>query len=39
MTLTFTRHPSLNLPEAHLQAIEEHLQHRVRHLLAIPNHA
>lgn len=36
---TFTRHPSLNLPEAHLQAIEEHLQHRVRHLLAIPNHA
>ena len=32
----FKRHPSLNLPEEHLQAIEKHLDGRVRKLLAIP---
>lgn len=32
----FTRHPSLNLPEERLQAIEAHLDRRVRELLAIP---
>lgn len=32
----FKRHPSLNLPEEHLAAIENHLQTRARHLLAIP---
>lgn len=32
----FHRHPSLNLPEEHLSAIEKHLEKRVRRLLAIP---
>lgn len=32
----FTRHPSLNLPEERLIAIEKHLQKRVRELLALP---
>ena len=32
----FERHPTLNLPESHLQAIEKHLEGRVRKLLAIP---
>ena len=32
----FTRHPSINLPEERLTAIENHLQNRVRKLLAIP---
>ena len=32
----FTRHPSLNLPEDRLQAIEAHLDRRVRELLALP---
>ncbi len=32
----FKRHPSLNLREEHLQAIEKHLEVRVRGLLAIP---
>ena len=32
----FTRHPTLNLPEDRLQAIENHLQKRVRELLALP---
>ena len=32
----FKRHESLNLPEEHLQAIEKHLESRVRKLLAIP---
>ncbi len=32
----FTRHPSLNLPEERLIAIENHLQKRVRELLALP---
>jgi transcriptional regulator with XRE-family HTH domain len=31
----FTRHPRINLPEARLQAIEKHLQRRVRNLLAL----
>lgn len=30
---TFRRHPSLNLPESRLRAIENHLQKRVRQLL------
>lgn len=32
----FTRHPSINLPEERLTAIEKHLQKRVRKLLALP---
>ena len=32
----FTRHPSINLPEERLTAIEKHLQIRVRQLLALP---
>lgn len=32
----FKRHPSINLPEEHLQAIEKILEIRVRKLLAIP---
>lgn len=34
----FKRHPSLNLPEEHLTAIEKLLEDRVRKLLAIPVH-
>ena len=30
----FKRHESINLPEEHLQAIEKHLEGRVRKLLA-----
>ena len=32
----FQRHPSINLPEAHLQAIEKQINARVRELLALP---
>jgi hypothetical protein len=32
----FKRHPNLNLPEEHLQAIEKILEARVRQLLDIP---
>lgn len=32
----FKRHPSLNLPEDHLAAIEKVLENRVRELLALP---
>ena len=32
----FIRHPSINLPEERLTAIENHLQSRVRKLLALP---
>jgi hypothetical protein len=32
----FMRHPSINLPEAHLQAIEKHLERRVTDLLSLP---
>lgn len=32
----FRRHEKLNLPEEHLKAIEEQLQHRLQQLLAIP---
>ena len=32
----FTRHPSINLPEERLTAIEKYLQKRVRSLLALP---
>lgn len=34
----FKRHPGLNFPEEHLQAIETLLEGRVRKLLAIPTH-
>ena len=37
VNFTFTRHPSINLPEERLQTIENHIQKRVRELLAIPN--
>ena len=33
---SFTRHPSINLPEDHLKAIEEQLDWRVRELLSLP---
>ena len=33
---TFQRHPSINLPEEHLRALERLLELRVRQLLAIP---
>lgn len=33
---TFKRHPSINLPEGHLRALEKLLEIRVRKLLAIP---
>lgn len=32
----FTRHPSLNLPEERLVPIEQHIQWRIRELLALP---
>ena len=32
----FRRHPSLNLPEDRLQAIENHIEARVRELLSLP---
>lgn len=32
----FVRHPSLNLPEERLAPIEQHIQKRVRELLALP---
>lgn len=32
----FTRHPSVNLPEEHLKAIEKQIDLRVRELLAMP---
>ena len=32
----FTRHPSINLPEERLTAIEKHIDQRVRELLALP---
>ena len=32
----FTRHPGINLPEERLTAIENHVQNRVRKLLALP---
>jgi hypothetical protein len=31
----FRRHPSINWPEARLQAIEKHIQRRVRQLLGL----
>ena len=37
VNFTFTRHPSINLPEERLQATEYHIQTRARELLAIPN--
>ena len=33
---TFVRHPSLNLPEERLIAIEKQIAQRTRELLAIP---
>lgn len=37
--LKFKRHPSINLPEEHLTAIEEFMEIRLRKLLSIPNKA
>ncbi|MBQ7058445.1 MAG: helix-turn-helix domain-containing protein [Firmicutes bacterium] len=34
----FTRHPSINLPEKHLQAIEKKIDARVRELLSLPRY-
>lgn len=34
---TFQRHPSLNLPEERLTAIEKHIGERVRELLSLPS--
>ena len=33
---SFARHPSINLPEAHLKAIEKQIDLRVRELLSLP---
>ena len=33
---TFRRHPSINLPEARLQAIEEQISFHVKELLSLP---
>ena len=33
---SFVRHPSINLPEAHLKAIEKQIDLRVRELLSLP---
>ena len=32
----FTRHPSINLPEERLTAMEKHIEQRVRELLGLP---
>ena len=37
LNFTFTRHPSINLPEERLTAIEPQIQKRARELLSIPN--
>lgn len=37
LNFTFTRHPSINLPEERLTAIEAQIQTRVRELMSIPN--
>lgn len=36
MNFKFKRHPSINLPEERLQAIEKHINSRARELLSIP---
>lgn len=36
LNLKFERHPSINLPEERLTAIEKHLKHRVTELMSIP---
>jgi hypothetical protein len=36
MDFTFTRHPTLNLPEERLSAIENQIRTRARELLALP---
>lgn len=37
LNFTFTRHPSINLPEERLTAIEEQIHKRARELMSIPN--
>lgn len=37
LNFTFTRHPSINLPEERLTAIEAQIQTRARELMSIPN--
>lgn len=37
LNFTFTRHPSINLPEERLTAIESQIQKRARELMSIPN--
>ena len=37
LNFTFTRHPSINLPEERLTAIESQIQTRARELMSIPN--
>lgn len=37
LNFTFTRHPSINLPEERLTAIEAQIQKRARELMSIPN--
>ena len=36
LNFKFERHPSINLPEERLTAIEKHLKHRVTELMSIP---
>ncbi len=36
INFSFTRHPSINLPEKRLVPIEQHIQKRARQLLALP---
>jgi hypothetical protein len=38
LSFTFMRHPKLNLPEEHLNAIETHLRKRASQLLTLPKH-
>ena len=37
LNFTFTRHPSINLPEERLAAIEKQISKRARELMSIPN--
>lgn len=36
LNFTFTRHPSINLPEKRLTAIEKHVAQRAKELMSIP---
>ena len=37
LNVTFARHPSINLPEERLTAIEAQIHTRARELMSIPN--